>query len=96
MDDKCHVTRANKEVIVDETEHTKVTTLYVTGMGCVNCANRVHNSLIDHPGVIKAEVSHVTAQADVTYIPAKVDVSRLLHLVEAAGDNRHSYWAVAF
>lgn len=92
MDDKCQVVRTSKEVIVDETVETQVATLYITGMGCVNCANRVYNSLIAHPGVVKAEVSHVNAQADVTYIPAKVDVSLLLNLVEAAGDNRHSYW----
>lgn len=96
MDDKCHVTRTNKEIIVDGTEDTQAATLYVTGMGCVNCASRVYNSLIAHPGVIKAEVSHVTAQADVTYLPTKVDVSRLIGLVEAAGDNRHAYWAVSF
>ena len=94
MDDKCHVILFNKDIVLDDTEHTQVITLHVTGMGCVNCANRVHNRLIDHPGVVVAEVSHITAKAEVTYIPTKVSVPQLLGLIAGAGDNRHMYRAV--
>ncbi len=91
MDDKCHVTFFNKEVVLEKDEQARVITLLVTGMGCMNCANRVHNSLIDHPGVVTAEVSHVTGNAEVTYIPAKVDVSHLIGMVAEASDSRHTY-----
>lgn len=93
MDDKCHVTRFNKVVVLGEAEHTQVITLHVTGMGCVHCANRVHNGLIDHPGVVRAEVSHVTGKAEVTYIPAKVSSPQLIGMVAEAGDHRHTYRA---
>ena len=96
MDDKCHVIRFNKDVVLDDTVHPQVITLHVTGMGCVNCANRVHNRLIDHPGVVVAEVSHVTAKAEVTYIPTQVSVPHLLDLIAGAGDKRHLYRAVPF
>ena len=96
MDDKCHVIRFNKDIVLDDTEHTQVITLQVTGMGCVNCANRVHNRLVDHPGVVKAEVSHVTGKAEVTCIPSKVSVPQLISMVTGASDHRHTYRAVPF
>jgi copper chaperone CopZ len=96
MDDKCHVTRFNKEVVLEETEQAQAITLRVTGMGCVHCANRVHNRLVDHPGVVKAEVSHVTGKAEITYIPAKVSVPQLIDRVTQAGDHRHTYRAALF
>lgn len=96
MDDKCHVILFNKEVVLEEADQVQAITLDVTGMGCIHCANRVHNSLIDHPGIIKAEVSHVTGKAEVTYLLAKVDVPHLIGMVAEAGDNRHSYKAALF
>ncbi len=94
MHDKCHVILFNKEVALKETEQTQAITMNVTGMGCINCANRIHNGLIDHPGVIAAEVSQVTGKADVTYIPDRVTVSQLISMVAGAGDYRHTYRAV--
>ena len=70
-----------------------MTTIKILGPGCTNCANRVHNGLIDHPGVVRAEVSHVTGKADVTYLPAKVSVPQLITMVAQAGDHRHIYRA---
>ena len=94
--DKCHVIHINKEAALEEAVQVQGITLYVTGMGCINCANRVHNRLIDHPGVVKAEVSHETSEAEVTYIPTKVSVSELIAMVAEAGDHRHTYNAVYF
>ena len=96
MDDKCHVILFNKDVVLEDTEHAQAITLHVTGMGCVNCANRVHNRLIDHPAVVKAEVSHVTGKAEVTFIPTKASVPQLIAMVAGAGDHRHTYRAMTF
>ena len=96
MDDKCHVILFNKEVVLEEADQVKRITLDITGMGCIHCANRVHNSLIDHPGIVRAEVSHMTGKAEVIYIPTKVDVSHLIGIVAEASDNRHSYKAALF
>jgi len=96
MDEKCHVIPFNKEVILEDVEQLRVITLYITGMGCINCANRVHNRLIDHPGVVKAEVNHVTGKAEVTYILTKASVPQLIAMVAGAGDHRHTYSASQF
>ncbi len=96
MDDKCYVILFNKEVVLEEADQVQAITLDVTGMGCIHCANRVHNSLIDHPGIVRAEVSHMTGKAEVIYIPTKVDVSHLIGMVADASDNRHSYKAALF
>ena len=96
MDDKCHVILFNKEVVLEEADQVQAITLQVTGMGCINCANRVHNSLIDHPGVVTGEVCHVTGKAEITYIPNKVSLPQLIDMVAEAGDNRHTYKAVLF
>ena len=94
MTDNCHVARFDKEVAIELNERIDSITLYVTGMGCPNCANRVHNRLIDHPGVLKAEVDHETGKAEVTYLPTKISMSELVHLVSEADDNRHTYRVV--
>lgn len=96
MDDKCHVILFDKEVVLEETDQVQAITLQITGMGCIHCANRVHNSLVDHLGVVKAAVSHMTGAAEVIYISAKVDVPRLINIVAEAGDIRHTYKATLF
>lgn len=96
MSDKCHIIPFTKEAVLEETEYIQVITLLVSGMGCINCAHRVHNSLIDHPGVVRADVSHVSGRAEVTYIPAKVDVLELIGMVAQVGDYRHTYRAALF
>ena len=93
MDDKCPMIFFTKEVVLEEAEQIQAITLDVTGMGCINCANRVHNGLIDHPGVVRAEVNHVTGKAEVTYILAKVSAPQLISMVAEAGDHRHTYRA---
>ena len=95
MTDNCHVTRFNKEVVL-ENEQVETIILDVTRMGCPNCANRVHNRLIDHPGVAKAEIHHETGKVEVAYIPAKISLPQLIDLVAEAGDNRHTYQAALF
>jgi copper chaperone CopZ len=94
MDDKCHVPLFVKNVSVEPAQPFEVITLYVTGMGCVNCANRVHNRLIDHPAVIEANVNHTTGEAVVTFLPEQIIISDLIVLVAEAGDYRHTYRAM--
>jgi copper chaperone CopZ len=91
MDDKCQVPHFTKDIVLEATDQTETITLSVKGMGCINCANRAHNGLIDHPGVVAAAVSQLTETADVTFIPAKVSVPQLIAMVARAGDQRHMY-----
>jgi copper chaperone CopZ len=94
MDKNCHVDYLDKERISDNAEEATTIALIVLGMGCINCANRVHNKLISHPAVLEAEVSHVTGTAEISYIPSQVTLEGLVALVADAGDERHRYTAL--
>lgn len=94
MDEHCHVEYINKDHIPDNTEEKETLVLTVLGMGCINCANRVHNKLISHSAVLEAEVSHITATAEICYIPSRVNLAELIALVADAGDERHRYLAL--
>jgi copper chaperone CopZ len=96
MSNECHVIPFNKEASLDDINQGQLIILQVTGMGCIHCAARVHNSLIDHPGVIQANVSHETGCADIIYLPVKVSVKQLIERVTDASDGRHIYRATVF
>jgi copper chaperone CopZ len=94
MDENCHVDRINKEAEIASNEALETINLRVMGMGCVNCSNRVHNTLISHHGVIRAEVSHVLGEAEIAYLPSHISMQELIALVADAGDGKHRYMAL--
>ena len=94
MDENCQVDRINKDAGIESNEALETISLKVMGMGCVNCSNRVHNKLIGHRGVIRAEVSHVLGEAEIAYLPSQVTIPELMALVAKAGDGRHRYMAL--
>ncbi|MGH8757939.1 MAG: heavy-metal-associated domain-containing protein [Burkholderiales bacterium] len=63
----------------------ETTVLKVNGMTCGGCVRSVKNVLESIQGVNSAEVSLETAQATVTYDPAKADVNRMREAVTDAG-----------
>lgn len=68
--------------------------LFVQGMGCVNCANRIHNALITMDGVGAVEIDHQTAQGMVYFDPDRVTPDGLLARVsQAGGESGHRYRA---
>ena len=96
MNDHCHVAPIEKTVSSEEQETTTSVSLAVWGMGCPNCAMRVHNGLLALKGVIRADVSHVTATADVVFNPNLLTVFDLVGGVANAGnDGRHRYQVVS-
>ena len=94
MEENCHVEPIKKEASADEFENAETILLAVTGMGCINCANRVRNSLLSQNGVVDAYVDHITGMAGVAFNPELTSVEMLLSAVVSAGnDGRHKYGA---
>lgn len=94
MDDNCHVEPITKKPGLDEIQNVQIAILNVWGMGCPNCANRVHNSLISLKGVIDARVDHNLGKAQVAYNPTLATSDDLVSAVaRAGGDGRHEYGA---
>ena len=60
-------------------------TLKISGMVCGGCANSVQQALLAVAGVIAAEVSHVEAQAVISYDPTKVTAERLTAAIASIG-----------
>ncbi len=96
MDDqeKCHVEPIEKEAAPEERAQAADAELFIWGMGCINCANRIRNSLLSERGVITAQVDHLSAKAYVKYNPTLLPADALLLAVARAGnDGRHNYRA---
>ena len=95
MNDNCHVDPVQKTATPEEQKMVKRILLTVRGMGCSNCAMRVHNSLVALAGVINAHVDHTTGTAEVEFNPHMVAIPALVGAVAQAGnDGRHAYSAV--
>ena len=60
-------------------------TVPVRGMHCAACVGKVERALADVPGVEDAAVNLATERATIDYDPARTDLGRLRHAVEAAG-----------
>ena len=94
MDANCHVEPIQKITTDIETQSLTTVGLAVWGMGCINCATRVRNSLLGLVGVVEADVDHTTGSAFVEYSRDLVSMPALLLAVAQAGDgNRHKYVA---
>jgi copper chaperone len=79
---------------VAELQNARQVTLAVSGMGCPNCANRVHNQLISLEGVYGVDVYLHMALAVVIFDQNKISPSQLINAVtEAGNDGRHEYRA---
>ncbi|MDE3088796.1 MAG: heavy-metal-associated domain-containing protein [Chloroflexota bacterium] len=92
--DVCQVEPIQKIPSVDDLHEAHIVGLTVQGMGCVNCATRVRNSLLALVGVVSADVDWERGLALVDYVPAKTNVDTILQAVAGAGnDGHHSYSA---
>lgn len=89
----CNVPRIEPEDRGGEATRAAVR-LVIAGMGCVNCANRIHNALITMPGVGAAEIDHRTGQGTVYFDPERVSQDRIVAQVAVAGGTSgHRYQA---
>jgi copper chaperone CopZ len=94
MDEHCHVEPIDKTASDEEHQDAATTYLVITGMGCRNCAARVHNSLVSVRGVVAAQVDHIWGVAQVQFNPKLTTIPALIQAVaRAGGDGRHEYRA---
>lgn len=79
----------------EQVEGVEAMVLRISGMGCVNCANRVHNVLAVQDGVVEVVVDHTVGAARLLFDPERMDIRALVRAVTAAGDERHRYQVIA-
>ena len=90
----CHVDLIEKPLEQQALDRAQFALLLVQGMGCPNCARRVHNGLLALDGVLAVDVVLERGLAQVLYDPEQVSPIALLPAVAAAGnDGRHHYAA---
>ncbi len=94
MKDDCHVEAMEKQVDDEILAHAQVAALFVTGMGCVNCVNRVRNGLLQREGIYQADVDLQSGMARVRFDGTVIGLPDLLEAVAAAGRaSQHMYRA---
>ena len=95
MDENCYVEPLYKDMpSTAQMQNAKQVTLFVSGMGCPNCATRVHNKLITLDGVFGVDVYLQIAVAVVIYDASVLSPDQLIMTVAQAGnDGRHDYRA---
>ena len=94
MEENCHVEPIEKETSAEEHLTAETILLAVSGMGCINCANRVRNSLLSVNGVVFAYVDHTAGMAQVAFHHDQASTGDLIAAVARAGsDGRHEYGA---
>ncbi|WP_227130577.1 heavy metal translocating P-type ATPase [Halorubellus salinus] len=73
---------------IEDAGYTPITdtvTVAVTDMSCSNCADTIHDRLLEVPGVVDASVNYATDEATVEYAPDAVDRPTLYDAIEDAG-----------
>lgn len=94
MSGKCHVDPIQKISSNEEQRKSKAVTLNLLGVGCSNCATRIHNQILLLNGVLDVYVDHERSIANVVFNPDLVTVSKLLDAVHReGGDGMHEYQA---
>ena len=95
MEENCYVEPIYKNMpSTEQLQNAEQITLTISGMGCPNCANRVHNKLISLEGVYGVGVYLHMALAVVIFDQNKLTPSQLITAVSQAGnDGRHDYRA---
>jgi copper chaperone len=92
--DNCHVDITEKTFEGDLPAGLSQAQLQVGGMGCPNCAARVHNALLGLDGVFKAQVDLEQAMAEVLYDSQQVAPQALMLAIELIGkQTNHNYQA---
>lgn len=56
-------------------KHQKI---YVNGMTCINCQNRITSTLQQTSGITEASVSYETGTAEITYDPKKISMEQII------------------
>ena len=63
-------------------KHQKI---YISGMTCINCQNRIMSTLQQTSGITEASVSYETGLAEVTYDPSKISMEQIIAKINNLG-----------
>ena len=63
-------------------KHQKI---YVNGMTCINCQNRIASTLQQTSGITEASVSYETGAAEITYDPEKISMEQIIARISSLG-----------
>ena len=63
-------------------KHQKI---YVNGMTCINCQNRIMSTLQQTSGITEGSVSYETGVAEVTYDPSKISMEQIIAKINNLG-----------
>ncbi|HUX33396.1 MAG: heavy-metal-associated domain-containing protein [Gemmatimonadaceae bacterium] len=89
----CHVQKVPAPAPSASAE-SQMVALRIHGMGCANCANRVHNGLLSAPGVTFVHVDLPSSTAAVRIDPRRIRPDTLPDIVARAGEESgHRYEA---
>lgn len=92
---ECHVEAVTRHVSESERRRARTVHLAVAGMGCVNCANRVRNALLETRGVLDVDVDHIAGLATVWCRGTEAPTAKLTEAVAECGRrSHHRYLAV--
>lgn len=90
----CHVERISPGD-PDPHARTEVLLFGIDGMGCTNCANRIHNALVRLAGVVDVDVALAWRAARVEYDPERTGPAVLVQAIEEAGRTSGHRYAAA-
>ena len=63
-------------------KHQKI---YVNGMTCINCQNRIASTLQQTSGITETSVSYETGVAEITYDPKKISMEQIIARINSLG-----------
>jgi copper chaperone CopZ len=89
----CHVEVETKDGQNTSAMKRSTVDLLISGMGCQNCAKRVHNSVLRQSGVLDVEVILESRLARVVFDPSQITTETLLQAVSAAGNDGHHHYS---
>ena len=77
--------------MAQNTSQDQLAIIRVEGMHCHKCEKTIQNSLTREDGVHEVEVDFLSGQASVLFDPSKIQVGKLMELIQEAGYRTNGY-----
>jgi copper chaperone CopZ len=77
--------------MAQNTTQDQLAIIRVEGMHCHKCEKSIQNGLMREEGVHEVEVDFLSGQASVLFDPSKIQVGKLMELIQEAGYRTNGY-----